>query len=118
VLASRHRGEPAIACVGIARRRIDEHDVELVLGHPRRDLLDLVVVAEREFDEAKAGVRGLGEAVQERNFVEQETQIGREARHRSSLHSAEALRNGTRNIVASMAGGDGGHALSRTCRTD
>ncbi len=81
VLAAAERREAAVAGLVVAGRRVDQHDLELVLGHAGRDLARLVVVAEGELDGAKARVRGLAEAIEERNFVEQEGKIGGKARH-------------------------------------
>ncbi len=81
MLAPGQRREAAIAGLVIARRRIDQHDLELVLGDARGDFLDLVFVAERELDGAKTGVRRFAEPFEERNLVEEKRKVGGKARH-------------------------------------
>ena len=87
VLAPRQRRETAIAGGEIARRRVDQHHLEVVLLHPRDDLLDLELVAERKLHGTKARLRRFAEALQERHLVEHERQVGAEARHTARKRS-------------------------------
>ena len=66
VLASRQRRQAPVAGFPAAGRRVDQHDVELVLRDARRDLPHLEVVAERELDRTKARLRRLAEGLESR----------------------------------------------------
>ncbi len=76
VLAPREPGRAAITRGEVARRRVEEHHLELEVAQPLADLRRGHVVRERALDAAKPGLRNLGEAVEERDFVEQERYVG------------------------------------------
>ncbi len=82
-LARRQRREAALAGGEIARRRVDQHALQVVLREPRGDLGRRNVVREGELDSAKTGARRRAEAIEEREFVEQKAEVGGKARHSS-----------------------------------
>ena len=85
VLASGHAREPAVARAHVARRRVEQRDLEPVLRDALGDVARLPLVGERELDRAEAGLRRLAEALEERHLGEQVGQIGGEPRHRAPV---------------------------------
>ena len=59
--------------------------VEPMLALLRDDLRNPVLVWKRELHGAKSRLRSFAEALEERDFIEQERQVGGEARHRRSV---------------------------------
>ena len=105
VLAPGHARESAVAGREVAGRRVEQYNVQTARRGPFDDVARLEVVGERELDRAEARVRGLGEAFEERDFVEEERQVRCETGHlewpsdRKSRHAAACAARSDPGIV-------------------
>ena len=115
-LAAGQRCDAALARVEIARRRVDQHALQRVLGEPRGDFRRRHVVRERKLHGAKAGTRRRAEPIEERHFVEQEAQVGGQARHASRGENARVeFARQTRRLQGSRRRTPHAGRLSQNC---
>jgi len=79
----KHR-HAAVAGRPVARRHVEQRDLQPVGLQAIGDLLRRMFVGEEEFDGLEAGVGGRGEAVEKAPFVEHHRQVGGEAGHQAA----------------------------------
>src|ERR1700681_4356658 len=79
--AFRIGGDPAIALREIAGGQVEEHLRQPVLAQPALDLRHVVVVRRHVLDAAESVQRGGVDAIVERQVLEQEREVRREAKH-------------------------------------
>lgn len=89
-LAPELRREAPIAGLGVAHRRIEQHDLDAGSFGPRRDIGGGEIIRRLELHRAETRLARCGEAVQERKLGEQGAEIGREIRHDSGFRNGRA----------------------------
>ena len=87
-----HGGEPAIAAVPIAHRRIEQHHLQRIGAQSRRQLSSRIVIRHLELDRPETGDGRRFETLEKGQFTEQVMQVGGKLRHlfKSSLAYLQA----------------------------